>query len=66
MSALEDEIAAALKQVGGSTAGANVPKLLEAIMGAMASGVPSGQEPGTRGGGEIPAASPFVHEILLI
>ena len=49
MAALEDEIAAALKQVGAAgAAGANVPALLETIMGAMA----AGQQAGTRDGGK--------------
>lgn len=56
MAALEDEIAAALQQVGAKS-GANVPELLETIMSAMASGEAVGQQPGTRDG--TTAVSPF-------
>ena len=57
---MEDEIAAALKQVGAGAAGANVPELLETIMGAMASGIVSEQQPGARGGGGKKSSAPSV------
>jgi hypothetical protein len=57
MAALEDEIAAALKQVGAGAAGADVPALLESIMGAMASGAGPGQ-----GGGASAAVSPVLQK----
>ena len=46
MAALEDEITAALKQVGAGAAGTDIPALLESIMGAMAAGAgPGPREP---------------------
>jgi hypothetical protein len=57
MAALEDEIAAALKQVGAGAAGADIPALLESIMGAMASSASPGQ-----GGGASSAVSLVLQE----
>eukprot|EP01046_Picozoa_sp_COSAG06_P027219 COSAG06_NODE_2390_length_6965_cov_2.575444_2_plen_138_part_00 len=55
MAALEEEIAHALQQVGVGAAGADIPALLESIMGAMSAGAAGGGG-GMMGGGDLGAA----------